>query len=59
MGSRILTHNLGYPRMGVLRQLKNHSRLTGKADRLEPVLTRQRPACRACTGGNKRKREST
>ena len=38
MGSRILTHNLGYPRMGALRQLKKSLEAYWKGRELEADL---------------------
>jgi 5-methyltetrahydropteroyltriglutamate--homocysteine methyltransferase len=40
MGSRILTHNLGYPRMGALRQLKKSLEAYWKGRELEADLHR-------------------
>jgi 5-methyltetrahydropteroyltriglutamate--homocysteine methyltransferase len=40
MGSRILTHNLGYPRMGALRQLKQSLEAYWKGRELEADLNR-------------------
>src|ERR1700687_698891 len=40
MGSRILTHNLGYPRMGALRQLKKSLAAYWKGRALEDDLHR-------------------
>src|ERR1700736_5239037 len=40
MGSRILTHNLGYPRMGALRQLKKSLEAYWKGRALEDDLHR-------------------
>lgn len=40
MGSRILTHNLGYPRMGALRQLKKSLEAYWKGRELEVDLHR-------------------
>jgi 5-methyltetrahydropteroyltriglutamate--homocysteine methyltransferase len=40
MGSRILTHNLGYPRMGALRELKKSLEAYWKGRELEVDLHR-------------------
>src|ERR1700749_3565528 len=42
MGSRILTHNLGYPRMGALRQLKKSLEAHWRGS--EPEADLPRPA---------------
>src|ERR1700748_2496078 len=46
MGSSILTHNLGYPRMGALRQLKRSLEAYWKGRELETDLQRTGSALR-------------
>ena len=60
MGSRILTHHLGYPPMGALRELKKSLEAYWKARELEvDLLIGPRLIYDASTGCNKRKQAST
>ncbi len=55
----ILIHNLGYPRMGALRQLKKSLEGFWREPRPKPSCIARRAGCVACIGSSKRTRAWT